>query len=54
MNDSDFLSDLGITPDPLWLIEQNSYTPEQQQYVLDLLRINMLLGGGLRITLKRD
>lgn len=50
-NDADFLTSAGIEPDPLWLIEQAAGTPEQQRYVLDLLRINMLLGGGLRITL---
>lgn len=45
MTDYDLLKSLGIEPDPLWLIAQSAATPEQQNYVLNLLRINMLLGG---------
>lgn len=53
-SDPDFLAECGIELDPVWLIELNDYTPEQQQYVESLLRINMLLGAGLQLILKRE
>jgi hypothetical protein len=52
-NDAEFLAECGIEPDPIWLIERvATETPEQARYVLDLLRMNMLLGGGLRPNIK--
>jgi hypothetical protein len=52
MDDPEFLSECGITPDIEWLLEASSSTPEQQRFVLDMLRINMMLGGGMRVTLE--
>lgn len=52
MDDIKFLHECGVQPDPLWLLEQSATTPEQKQYVSSLLRINMMLGGSLRINLE--
>lgn len=52
-SDPDFLADCGIIPDLAWLLESNCFTPEQQKYVEDLLRINMLLGGGGEIVIMK-
>lgn len=51
MDDAEFLAQLGIAPDVEWLCEQAAVTPEQRQYIEDLLRLNRLLGGGMQVTL---
>jgi hypothetical protein len=50
-NDAEFLTSLGIAPDVEWLCRQSASSPEQRQYVEDLLRLNRLLGGGMQLTL---
>lgn len=52
LDDASFLAAAGITPDYTWLIEHTTAgTAEQQQFILSLLRLNSILGGGLTLTL---